>query len=611
MIGPDKKKLTIKDPVYSGREFLSLWEYVLKYGSNIDIFFDGITIPRYRLLSENEWFDIHTTTKIWENYRKCLDDFNMTDTFDIGCEQIRNAAFGITKTIAQFSSIKFIIKKIPYLARTVSKIDLMRVLEINRESAFVEYTVFPGFEKFIDSSHIFTFLGIFASLPTIHNMPQAEVKEVASLINIKKKFSVDFSQFNHTIEEKKGDLYLNGERAGRRIAINSETNLNPLVYKYLKNESCILWEKDIFGTKKNGETILIAQKGDLYNCSKTLFDIKWQNPKLRKRIQNSFSTAKQYSLAFFKSRDELLKQTSALQEHSNILEEKVRERTVEIHKAQSKIIELEKRSIEHRMTGGFAHEMRNALAGAQLQCKSISDYDGKGKNSTELLMNAVTDLSKNIIEVHKKYDIPSQKIKTEFIPHLRLIYEISEHLSDAVSDISKDIKRGLSITNQIRQYTKIYDFKPGNTPVDIVQMLKGYKHQKYMEFKKNKIEYIIDFDKQTIVKGNEIHLNSIFTNLILNAKDALCERQGSHSEIKIQIKNSQNYIFIIIKDNGIGIEENNLTKIFQPFFSTKPTSGTGLGLGIVKRLIKLYNGKIEVESKLGIGTSFTIILPKV
>ena len=62
------------------------------------------------------------------------------------------------------------------------------------------------------------------------------------------------------------------------------------------------------------------------------------------------------------------------------------------------------------------------------------------------------------------------------------------------------------------------------------------------------------------------------------------------------------------KVNGPGIPKEQLTEIFEPFYSTKPTSGTGLGLGIVKRLVQVYGGQIEVESGMEEGTIFTITL---
>ena len=64
-----------------------------------------------------------------------------------------------------------------------------------------------------------------------------------------------------------------------------------------------------------------------------------------------------------------------------------------------------------------------------------------------------------------------------------------------------------------------------------------------------------------------------------------------------------------VQDFGPGIPADHANEIFDPFFSTKPTSGTGLGLGIVKRLVQLYIGQIDVESKAGEGTTFIVSMP--
>jgi signal transduction histidine kinase len=67
---------------------------------------------------------------------------------------------------------------------------------------------------------------------------------------------------------------------------------------------------------------------------------------------------------------------------------------------------------------------------------------------------------------------------------------------------------------------------------------------------------------------------------------------------------------IKIQDNGTGIPEENLSNIFEPFFTTKPVGhGTGLGLSVSYGIIKEHKGKIEVESEVGVGTTFTVTLP--
>jgi signal transduction histidine kinase len=108
--------------------------------------------------------------------------------------------------------------------------------------------------------------------------------------------------------------------------------------------------------------------------------------------------------------------------------------------------------------------------------------------------------------------------------------------------------------------------------------------------------------------------NSIFTNLINNARDALVEQDSESKEIRVFVEGvdeeGNKNVRIKLHDNGPGIPQDQLDEIFEPFFSTKPTSGTGLGLEIVKRLVQLYDGQIGVESKEGKRTIFTITLPE-
>ena len=95
-------------------------------------------------------------------------------------------------------------------------------------------------------------------------------------------------------------------------------------------------------------------------------------------------------------------------------------------------------------------------------------------------------------------------------------------------------------------------------------------------------------------------------NLLVNAGQAI-EHQG---EIKITTRIIDNAIHISIKDSGEGIPQENLEKLFDPFFTTKPIgTGTGLGLSISYNIIKKHKGEIKVNSEIGKGTTFTVILP--
>ena len=82
--------------------------------------------------------------------------------------------------------------------------------------------------------------------------------------------------------------------------------------------------------------------------------------------------------------------------------------------------------------------------------------------------------------------------------------------------------------------------------------------------------------------------------------------------MSVRVKNQDNHVRISVSDTGCGIPEENKDKIFQPFFTTKKRGeGSGLGLDIVNKIIKKHDGQIDLESEVGKGTTFTVLLPKI
>lgn len=116
----------------------------------------------------------------------------------------------------------------------------------------------------------------------------------------------------------------------------------------------------------------------------------------------------------------------------------------------------------------------------------------------------------------------------------------------------------------------------------------------------------VHLDGDGRMKGDEQALRSVFNNLFINAIQAMTNAGG---ELHIALSDENDFVKIEVSDTGIGIPEENLSKIFEPYFSTKDT-GTGLGLAIVKRIVDEHKGTIEVKSKEGSGTKFTLRFPK-
>jgi len=109
------------------------------------------------------------------------------------------------------------------------------------------------------------------------------------------------------------------------------------------------------------------------------------------------------------------------------------------------------------------------------------------------------------------------------------------------------------------------------------------------------------------VVANLGEIQQVLTNLITNAFQAM---NGKGGILTLSTRSLKDSVEVKVSDNGIGIPQKYLSKIFDPFFTTKKTGeGTGLGLNIVYRIVTKYGGTIDVESKEGSGTAFTLRFP--
>jgi signal transduction histidine kinase len=128
---------------------------------------------------------------------------------------------------------------------------------------------------------------------------------------------------------------------------------------------------------------------------------------------------------------------------------------------------------------------------------------------------------------------------------------------------------------------------------------------------KRKIESITHLEKNLpSIYADPQQLEQVLVNLYLNAIDAMPE--GGKLTVEVRVKptdRTSSMVVITVADTGFGIEEKDLPKIFQPFFTAKKRRGLGLGLPVCDRIIKNHGGTIEVESQPGRRTSFKVYLP--
>lgn len=131
------------------------------------------------------------------------------------------------------------------------------------------------------------------------------------------------------------------------------------------------------------------------------------------------------------------------------------------------------------------------------------------------------------------------------------------------------------------------------------------------EIENNNINIEIKFDRDNLItRIDERYIKQSLINIIQNAIDSILEKNEKNykKEIQIKLKTADNFALITIEDNGMGIKEELLSKIFEPYFTTK-RHGTGLGLTNVARIIEAHNGNINIESEYKKGTKVIIKLP--
>ena len=120
------------------------------------------------------------------------------------------------------------------------------------------------------------------------------------------------------------------------------------------------------------------------------------------------------------------------------------------------------------------------------------------------------------------------------------------------------------------------------------------------------IEVERDFKSVPDIYCSPSRLNQVFINLVTNAVQAM-DGKGT---LTIGTSSRGDWVEVTVQDTGCGIPEENLTKIMDPFFTTKPVGkGTGLGLSIVHQIIEEHEGQLLVDSKAGVGTRFTLGFP--
>ena len=300
------------------------------------------------------------------------------------------------------------------------------------------------------------------------------------------------------------------------------------------------------------------------------------------------------SLASGNEGDEDTWSANELKERNKELERKVAERTEDLRislenlkATQSQLIQSEKMASLGELTAGIAHEIQNPL-------NFVNNFS---EVSNELIDEMMEEIDHNDLEEVKA---------------------IAGDVKQNLDKINHHGKRADAIVKGMLQHSRSSDGKKEITDINALadEYLRLAYHGLRAKDKTFNATLKTDFD-DNIGKVNIAaqDIGRVILNLITNAFYVIDEKKKSSAEnyeptVTVSTHKEGNKLEIKVADNGNGIPEKVLDKIFQPFFTTKPTGqGTGLGLSLSYDIVKAHGGELRVETKEGEGTTFIINLP--
>ena len=284
----------------------------------------------------------------------------------------------------------------------------------------------------------------------------------------------------------------------------------------------------------------------------------------------------------------------------------IQEALVQLKATQNQLIQREKLAGIGQLAAGIAHEINNPLGYVTSNMVSLEYY---------------LKQFKDVLGTYQKIRDTLADCDDEHIQSLRrevIEYEVEYDLDYILNDLDaliNDVNRGLERVGKIVKSLRIFSWSEQNPDFESSYDLnKGIEES--MLIAQNEVKYTATVVQQLgtipLIEAIGTEVNQVLLNMLVNASQAI-KAKGSDSLGLISIKtwSDKENVYCSIEDNGIGIANDHLNQIFNPFFTTKSVGeGTGLGLSISYDIIvNQHHGNIFGESEKGIGAKFTIVLP--
>lgn len=284
-------------------------------------------------------------------------------------------------------------------------------------------------------------------------------------------------------------------------------------------------------------------------------------------ISGSSEELDELARSFNAMQDRLRQALAELNQSTQTLEDQVERRTEQLKAAHQKLLQSDRLASLGTLAASVAHEINNPLSG-------------------------VLNLSMLMQRILKDDGVPPQRLD-EFRKYLSQVEQETTRVGRIVSDLLSFSRRS----------------KPQHGPADLNRLVRSTLSLVSHKLKLAEVEVRLDLAEDLpTVSCDASQIRQVILNLLLNAAEAT---QGKpQRRVQVRTRASGEAIQLVVEDNGEGIRPENLNKIFDPFFTTKSEGkGVGLGLAVSYGIVQAHNGDIEVRSRPGEGSAFTVTLP--
>ncbi|MCJ8169479.1 ATP-binding protein [Atopomonas sediminilitoris] len=289
-------------------------------------------------------------------------------------------------------------------------------------------------------------------------------------------------------------------------------------------------------------------------------------------------------------------QQLALAELNQLLQAEKDEQTrliKRLEETQAQLLQSEKMAAIGQLAAGVAHEINNPVGFVNSNLGSLKGYFDEvfavlTEYQTLIAAQGNPELDSAVQALNKKADV-------DF-----LTQDIAELIRESQGGLDR-VKR---IVVDLRDFSHV-DSSEWNM-ADLHHGLDSTLNVIWNEIK-YRVEIIKEYGDIPAVEAIGAQLNQVFMNLIINASHAVGE--GGHIWLRTGTQDGE--VFVEVRDDGCGIDPDNLNRLFEPFFTTKPVGkGTGLGLSLAYSIINKHHGRLTVDSVVGEGSRFTVWLPQ-